>query len=126
MGKLTKNCQMVGIASDILPRLRLNGKSVCSYEHDWVVALPPAAGRHDGEVVAGALQQQCVLGLEAGDRDLVEREVVQQTVGEREVLPQPPVLPRRLLLHRPRLPGAGHRGHAAAAANIIINVNEIS
>ena len=61
MGKLTKNCQMVGIASDILPRLRLNGKSVCSYEHDWVVALPPAAGRHDGEVVAGALQQQCVL-----------------------------------------------------------------
>ena len=83
------------------------------------MALPPAAGRHDGQVVAGALQQQCVLGLEAGHGDLVERQVVQQPVGEGEVLPQPPVLPHRLLLHRHRLPGAGHRGHAAAA-NIVI------
>ena len=89
------------------------------------MALPPAAGRHDGQVVAGALQQQCVLGLEAGHGDLVERQVVQQPVGEGEVLPQPPVLPHRLLLHRHRLPGAGHRGHAAAA-NIVINIPEVS
>ena len=113
---------------DILLRLglRLKVKSGCSYEHDWVVALPPAAGRHDGQVVAGALQQQCVLGLEAGHGDLVERQVVQQPVGEGEVLPQPPVLPHRLLLHRHRLPGAGHRGHAAAAANINISIAEVS